>query len=544
VDDASADRAAQVIGRRRFLAIGAGVAATAIPRQAPARPPTRGGVLKHIGLEPSTFDVHATAAHQTQLVSSFVRRSLFKFVNGARYGPSDFTIVPDLALRATVSSDGKAYTIALRPEVRWESRPPVNGREMVASDVKYSLERVLRKSPFAPLLGPVEAVEAPDRYTVRVHLADAFAPFVHNLAEPWTAILPPEVEDRQGEFKGAESLVGCGPFMLERYEPGVKAVFARNPTYHAPGLPLLDKVEWLFLKDRSTQLSLFRAGQVDVPFYDARIPRAAVGSFKKAHPEYPITYWDGLAMRTLAMRTDRPPFSDVRVRRALSLGVDRRNWVRQYLEGEGDVDPGPVPSSMREWKLRARDLREGARYLTYDPALARQLLAEAGVPGGFKVKCTAWPGYGPEYVEDLERLALELKQIGVELQIVNEEHGQYIRGSFVGKFDEASWGPSPLFTEVDGCLSYLFHGGPVGNRSHVADTRLDVLLEAQRRYTSKTSRRKVIDEIQRHAAEQVYYVFTPCPRNVSAWTPRVKNFGPKNSLDRGAQLEVVWVGDA
>lgn len=58
---------------------------------------------------------------------------------------------------------------------------------MVASDVNYSLERVLRKSPFAPLLGPVEAVEAPDRYTVRFHLANPFAPFVHNLAEPWTA---------------------------------------------------------------------------------------------------------------------------------------------------------------------------------------------------------------------------------------------------------------------------------------------------------------------------------------------------------------------
>ena len=110
MDDASADRAARVIGRRRFLAVGAGVAAAAIPRRAPAKPPTRGGVLKHIGLEPATFDVHATAAHQTQLVSSFVRRSLFKFVNGARYGPSDFTIVPDLALRATVSSDGKAST--------------------------------------------------------------------------------------------------------------------------------------------------------------------------------------------------------------------------------------------------------------------------------------------------------------------------------------------------------------------------------------------------------------------------------------------------
>jgi len=127
--------------------------------------------------------------------------------------------------------------------------------------------------------------------------------------------------------------------------------------------------------------------------------------------------------------------------------------------------------------------------------------------------------------------------------IANEEYGQYVRGSFLGKFDEVSWGPSPLFTEVDGYLYDFFRGGQPGNRSHVADTRLDVLLEAQRRYTSKPSRRKVIDDIQRHAAAQVYYVYTPCPRNVSAWTSRVKNYGPKNSFDRGAQLEVVWLAD-
>jgi len=542
MDDASTDRAAHALGRRRFLAIAAGAAAVAVPRKARSQPPTRGGVLKHIGLEPQTFDIHATASYPTHLVSSFVRRTLFKFVNGARYGPADFTIVPDLALKAGVSADGRVYTVRLRPGVRWESRPPVHGREVVAADVKYSLERALRRSPFTARLGPVEAIEAADKYTIRVHLADAFAPFVHNLAEPWNAILPPEVEDRHGDFKAAESLVGCGPFMLERYEPGVKAIFARNPTYYETGLPYVDKVEWLFLRDRSTQLSLFRAGQVDIPFYDGRIPRSDAGSFKKVNPGYPVVYWDALAVRTLAMRTDKSPFNDVRVRRAFSLAVDRRKWVSQYLEGQGYEDQGPVPGPMREWKLSAQHLGEGARYLEHDPALARKLLAEAGVPGGLRVKCTSWPGYGSEYVEDLERLAVELKRIGVELQIVNEEYGQYMRGSFVGKFDEVSWGPSPLFTEVDGYLYDFFRGGQPGNRSHVADTRLDVLLEAQRRYTSKSSRRKVIDDIQRHAAAQVYYVYTPCPRNLSAWTPRVKNYGPKNSFDRGAQLEVVWLG--
>jgi len=523
--------------------IGAGAAA-AVPRLARAQSPTRGGVLKHIGIEPSTFDIQATGAYQTQLISSFVRRTLFKFVNGARFGPSDFTLVPDLALRADVSADGKVYTIKLRRGVRWEARPPVNGREVVASDVKYTMERALRKSPTATLAGPVEKVETLDRHTVRVHLGDAFAPFLHNLAEPWSAILPPEVEDKLGDFKAAESLIGCGPFVLERYESGVKAVFARNPGYYDPRLPYLDKVEWLFIKDRATQLSLFRAGQIDIPFYDGRIPRSDGASFRRSNHGYPVVFWDWLAVRTLAMRTDKPPFSDVRVRRALSLGVDRKKWVAQHLEGQGYEDHGPVPSSMREWKLPAWDLGEGARYLDHDPALARKLLAEAGFAGGLKVRCTNWPGYGPEYVEDLELLASNLRQIGVDLQIVNEEYGQYIRGSLLGKFDEATWGPSPILTEVDGYLYSFFRSGQPTNRSHVADTRLDVLLEAQRRYTSRSSRKKIIDDIQRHAAAQVYYVYTPYPKSVSSWSPRVKNYGPKNSFDRGAQLEVVWLDRA
>ena len=534
---------AGALGRRRFLTLAAGAAAgVTAPRPARAAgQPVRGGVLKQIGLEPPTFDVHATASSQTQLVSSLVRRTLFKLVHGARSGPSDFTLAPDLALKAVASPDGRTYAITLRAGVRWESRPPVNGRELVAADVKYSLERVLRKSPYGHLLGPVQRIDAPDRRTVRVHLADSFALFVHNLAEPWTAILPPEAEDRAGDPKAAEALIGCGPFVLERYEPGVKAVFSRNPTYYAPGLPYLDKVEWLFVKDRPTQLALFRAGQVDLPSHDARIPRSEVAAFRRATPEYPVVFWDGLAVRSLAMRTDRPPFNDVRVRRALSLAVDRTTWVAEHLDRDGVDAHGPVPSGMRQWKLGARQLGEGARYLEHDPARARALLGEAGFPAGLKIRCTSWPGYGPEYVEDLDRLAGYLRRVGVELQVLNEEYGPYIRGSFLGRFEEASWGPSSTFTDVDGYLSGALRSGQPGNRSHVADAQLDEMLGAQRRVIPTSSRKKIIDEIQRRAAAQVYYVYTPYARIVSSWAPRVRNYAPKNSLDRGAQLEVVWL---
>ena len=508
-----------------------------LPRIAIARPrPRRGGVLKVIGLEPPTFDPHGVQAFQVQLFSSFVRRTLFKFASGANRGPSDFTLVPDLALAAEVSRDGRIYTISLRRGVRWESRAPVKGRELVAADVKYTFERAIRKST-SSLLGQVESIEAPDAHTVRIILADACAPFLHSLAEPSNCIVPLEVEDRQGDFKAAESLIGCGPFVLERYEPGVKAVFARNPGYYARGLPYLDRVEWLFVRDRSTQLSLFRAGQVDLPSHDARIPRLEAASFKKSNPAYPMVFWEGLGVRTLAFRTDKAPFNDARVRQAFSLAVDRKRWLAQYLEGQGWEDSGPVPAPLREWKLPAATLGEGARWLQHDPGLGKKLLAEAGFGNGMKVKCATWSGHGAENVEELELLSGGLRQIGVELQIVNDEYGNHVRG----RFEELAWGPSPLFTEVDGYLYNFFRSGMASNKSRVADTSLDVMLDAQRRYTSHSSRKKVVDDIQRHAAERVYYLYPPCPKSVSSWAPWVRNYGCKNSFDRGAQLEVVWL---
>ena len=531
--------------RRDFIGASAAAATlVAAPAWAQGPPPRRGGTVRLVGFEPPTFDIHATVSFQTQLISSFVHRSLFKFVYGSKYGPSDFSLVPDLAQKAEASKDGRIYTIALRRGIRWERKAPVNGRELVAADVKYTWERALKKSGYANLLGKIEGVETPDSHTVRVHLADAYAPFLHNLAESWNAILPREVEEKMGDFKAADSLIGCGPFVLDKYEPGVKATFVRNPDYYEKGLPYLDRVEWLFLKDRATQLSLFRSGQIEIPYYDGRIPRSEAPAFKKTNPANPVQFWDWLAVRSFAFRTDKAPFNDVRVRRAFSLAVDRKKWVAQYLEGQGYEDHGPIPAPMREWKLSGKDLGPGAQWLEYNPPLAWKLLAEAGFPNGMKVKCTHWPGYGPEFVEDLELLAFYLKAVGIELQIVNEDYGNYIRGSFLGKFDEVTWGPSSIFTEVDGYLYNFFRSGEPNNRSHVSDTQLDVMLDAQRRYPTKSSRKKVIDDIQRHVADQVYYVYTPYPKQVSSWSSRVKNFGMKNCFDKGAQLEVVWLEEA
>ena len=516
--------------RRAFLTAAAAVLAAA-PRLARAQPAAAAGVLKHVGVEPASLDIHLDDRAETQMVSSLVRRGLFKVAAG---DPSDAGVVPDLARAARVSRDGRIYTITLRQEARWEDRAPVDGRPVTAADVQYSLERARRRSTYAPRLGPLEHVEAPDAHTLRLHLAAPFTPLLAALAEPWTAVLPRELEERGGDVRGPAALLGCGPFTLARWEPGVKAVFARNPRYHARGLPRVDRLEWLFLDEPVTRLALFRAGQVDVPAADGTLPRAEGVALRHADPRHPLQYWEPRDGHALALRGDVPPFQDVRVRRALSLALDRRRWVREDLDGEGMENPGPVPAPMREWKLSAEQHGAGARWLRHDPAQARALLAEAGFAQGLRVRCAAPAGLVPEAAADLVRVRASLQAVGVELQVVE---------GAAGRLEEAAWAAAPAFGDVDVYLSALYRAGDPRNLSRVADPALEALLDTQRRVTG-AARRRVIADIQRLVTDRVYYVFPPTPRRLASWSPRVRAYRPTSSLDRGAQLELVWLDPA
>jgi ABC-type transport system substrate-binding protein len=120
----------------------------------------------------------------------------------------------------------------------------------------------------------------------------------------------------------------------------------------------------------------------------------------------------------------------------------------------------------------------------------------------------------------------------VELHPVAEESGRP---------DDATWGSVEPAWEVDGHLYGAYRTGQPGNRSQVSDPRLDTLLEAQRRAESRRDRKALIDEIQRRAADQVYYLFPPATRQASSWAPWLRGYQPRSSTDRGMQLESVWI---
>jgi ABC-type transport system substrate-binding protein len=112
-----------------------------------------------------------------------------------------------------------------------------------------------------------------------------------------------------------------------------------------------------------------------------------------------------------------------------------------------------------------------------------------------------------------------------------------------GTYGDVTWDSSPLFGEVDSYLYSLYRAGVPTNRSRVTDRDLDGRLDAQRALTVEPPRKKVLDDIQRRVAADVYYVYAPYPRSLASWSPWVRNYAPRNSLDRGAQLEVVWLDE-
>src|SRR5437867_2363857 len=287
--------------RRDLLRAGlvAGATLSAEPALAPRAlraQPKRGGILRVRGYDPPHFDPHQTLNFKTNNTLSFVYSKLVRHKVGTTVTPGTFTVEPDLAERWE-EPDDTTVVFHLRKGVKWHNKPPLNGREFVAEDVKFTYDRFLTEKANANrfLLEPVDHVEVVDRYTVKFLLKEPFVWLVDTLAYPWsTWIMAPEVAQQYGDFKKPETVIGTGPFMLERYEPNVKAVFKRNPDYFRQGEPHIDGVEWLIVPDESTALAMYRTGQVDVgPQQSHTVRQQDLDSVKKSHPH--LMYQDILS---------------------------------------------------------------------------------------------------------------------------------------------------------------------------------------------------------------------------------------------------------
>ena len=539
------------MSRRELLKTGlaAGVTLSAFPFAQPptawgaeAGQPRRGGLLRVRGYEPVHFDPHLTVSFKTHTTLSFVYNKLVRHKVGADVPPGTFIVEPDLAERWE-ELDDTTYVFSLRQGVKWHNRAPLNGRELVAEDVKFTYDRFLREqgNPNRYILDSIDQIEVVDRYTVKFFLKEPYVWFVNALAyssSMW--IIAPEMVQQFGDLKKPEAAIGTGPFLLERHEPNVKTIFRRNPDYFRQGQPYVDGVEWLVLDDESTGLAMYRTGQLDCgPAGNWSVRQQDLEALQKSHPH--LVYRDFLSQTTQAimMRTDMAPFNDVRVRRAISHAIDRQALI-EAVWGRG-APTAAVSRGLVEWSLPIDQLGVGAKYYQYDPKESRRLLAEAGFPKGFKTQLTATPGYGRDLVDDVQLVQRFLKDVGIEAELKLQEFGAYAATTQQGKFEGLVRGPFGIAWEPDAPLYRAYAADSSWNTGHVSDPKLTAMLKEQRRTKDLEARKKIIFEIQRYVADQQYYVYLNSITYTGSWQPYVQNFAPQHSFDYGNRVAALWL---
>src|SRR5215813_5521170 len=369
------------LSRRDMLALGGGsVAAAVVPRAARAQTPRRGGTLTLRLWDPPMWDPDLTISYKTHIAYTFTHSRLVRHKAGPAVVPGTFAIEGDLAESWTQPNEA-TYVFKLRRGVRWHNKPPVNGRELTADDVRYTVERflTLKGNANAYMLRSVERVEAVDRSTVKFTLKEPFAWFLDMLANPMAvAIVAKECVDKCGDLKPWESVVGTGPWMLDSYRPNVGYSFARHPAYFVTGLPNIDRIEVTVDEDNASRTASFLAGKYDLgwenPGIIARSDWLQIkDTLKTKRPNLKTLEFAGNVGNHVSMRVDQKPFSDlIHAHRdvvadiageleRLEVGTLRFERVLDLKPVAACDDPGVLPAEV----VLAREERRGSRGVVF-----------------------------------------------------------------------------------------------------------------------------------------------------------------------------------
>jgi peptide/nickel transport system substrate-binding protein len=446
--------------------------------EAQERPPAQlGGVYRRpLGNDPATLD----PARLRDIYSLAVGQQLF---DGLVQFDQTLSITPALAQFWVASRDGLTWTFTLRKGVKFH-----HGREVTADDVIYSFTRLLDPrlhsggaDHFMTIQGAadfregrvkqVSGLVAVDRYTVRVTLTEAPVPFVSILAVGQAKIVPRELVEEQGEAFGTQP-VGTGPFRFVRWERGKEIVLAANPDYF-DGPPKLARLVFrIFPGERLDGVFAdFQAGNLE----DSPIPpkdyRQIIANQAYQYVRRPI-----FSLRHYGINTRLKPLDDRRVRQALIYAIDREAvvsdvWLGRYAPARGILPPGTLGFNP---KLKG---------YTYDPARARELLAQAGYPGGRGLPpIVFWSSVrSEEMLREHERIQKDLQAVGVTAEFqYNPDWPSFSKAMAERKLPVFLRGWFADVPDPENFLAKLFYSTSPWNYMGYANPAVDALLEKAR----------------------------------------------------------------
>jgi peptide/nickel transport system substrate-binding protein len=474
------------------------VVVTATP--APTAAPKAGGVL--IGARTSDMvglDPHTSPAFASRRIFELVYNTLVRF-------DENMAVAPELAESWDISDDGLTVTFKLRSGVTFH-----NGDEFTSEDVKYNFERILNEETGAvarSFFVGITEIEAPDPLTVVMHLESPNAALLNNMANSSVSIVSKNVAEA-GSL-GTE-LIGTGPFKLAEWEADNFMRFEAFEDFFLEGIPLLDGIEMRVIPDESSILAGLRAGTID--WAEIQDPKVAI--LVSGEESLNLARATSLSYHLLGLNSAREPFTDERVRQAISCAIDRQQVIDVSSLGEGQVT-GPVTNPY--FAVPASE------YACYTPDLekARELMAEAGYADGFAftlITPATEPAVG---LADSQSIQAQLKQIGIEVEIELLELGIYVDRWLAGDMD--AW-----VGRNSGAPDLYRYWHSTGNLNFVPgwnDPEVDALLEQGKQVTDPEERKAIYAEAQKKLVAAapwiwtyVFYEYRPMQDYVKGFTP-------------------------
>jgi len=426
--------------------------------------------------DPPTLD----PALVTDNLSEAVLVNLFRGL--VAMDPATLAVVPEVAESWTVSPDGLTYAFRLRDDVFFH-----NGRRVIAGDVAWSFERLLRpetRSPRRWLLEPLEGsaeftegkaarvagLSVVDERTITLRLSKPFAPFLGMLTMSGAAIVPREVYDDPARAY-LRAPIGCGPFRLARWEQSsVIELLAFDR--HYGGRPALDRVLVRIIENRQTALEEYRAGGLDSL---DEVPREVTPDIRDDVRRYPF-----IGVGYIGFNLDLPPFrGNADLRKAINYAVDKEYLWNVLLPGGNSPARGIIPPG-----IPGHD--PSLPGYPHDEAKARSLLAKAGYPAGRGLApISLWVNTSDDNRAIAQQIQADLKKIGVELRIREVDWGAYLKAvegtpEAPGEAQMFRFGWYLDYPDADAVLRLQLHSkniGPLGNYFRYHNAAFDRLVD-------------------------------------------------------------------
>ncbi len=516
------------------------LALAALPATAQEKPRYGGELVFVVPSQPPSYDahqeetfgvIHPVAPHYNTLL---------------RVDPFDRTgtkPVGDLAESWTIAKDGLVYTFKLRRGVKFH-----DGSGMTSKDVKASYDKIIfppagLKSSRGSSYQAVEVVEAPDPSTVRFRLKWPEASFLLNLASPWNFIYKADILAKDMRWY-EKNVMGTGPFTFVEHVKGSHWVGKKNPNYWDKGKPYLDGYRAIFISSSSAQVAAIRGERAMIQFRGFSPPErdslvAALGP-KITVQESP---WDCVLM--VAMHHEKKPFDDKRVRRALTLALDRYEGSKNLSRITIVRDVGGIQVPGTPYATPPGELEKLAGYgrdINAARAEAKRLLKEAGVPEGFsftfKNRGIPHP-YEPTsiwLIDQWRQVGLNVKQEIIE---ASAYHPMLKRGDFEVAMDFACG----FIVEPDLDL-HRFASTSDANYGKHKDKVIDELFMRQARATDLEERKKILRAFEKRLLdEEAHVMYTLQWHRIMPHSSKVKGFTVTPSHYLNNQLDTVWLAE-